>query len=100
MSPLSEQLDEFYAKETKLFLNKILLSHWCSEETDYDIQRDNFVAQAKENKVLDYNPENDTFLKSIKIGVPPIAGLGLGLDRLVMHLLNENNLEKCITFPK
>ena len=39
-------------------------------------------------------------IDAFKFGVPPHAGLAYGLDRLVMHMANEDNIREVIAFPK
>ncbi len=39
-------------------------------------------------------------IDAFKYGVPPHAGLAYGLDRLVMHMANEDNIREVIAFPK
>lgn len=47
------------------------------------------------------NPENfESHLKNFRYGVPPHAGWGLGLDRLVMVLTNATNIREVVLFPR
>jgi aspartyl-tRNA synthetase len=40
------------------------------------------------------------FLEAYKYGAPPHRGVGYGIDRLVMSLLNVENIREVIAFPK
>ncbi len=47
------------------------------------------------------NPEEfETYLMTFKYGAPPHGGLGLGLERLTMHLLNFKNVREATMFPR
>ena len=61
--------------------------------------------QEKMFEVLGFTKEQayDRFgflLNAFKYGVPPHAGLAFGLDRLVMHMVKEDNIRDTIAFPK
>jgi len=61
---------------------------------DYPAQVDKMVA-----KGLD--PEGFTnYLMIHKYGMPPHGGLGLGLERLCMKLLDDSNVRSCSLFPR
>ena len=47
------------------------------------------------------NPEDFKFyLEAFKHGMPPHGGFGLGVERLLMKLLNRNNIREVILFPR
>ena len=61
---------------------------------DYDMQ----VAKMKKRGM---NPEEfETYLMLHKYGAPPHGGLGLGLERLTMHLLGFKNVRYAAMFPR
>lgn len=44
-------------------------------------------------------PYDEDFITSLKHGMPPTAGLGMGIDRLIKLLMNADNLKEVILFP-
>lgn len=57
--------------------------------------------QVEKMKSLGMNPEEfDTYLMLHKYGAPPHGGLGLGLERLTMHLLGFKNVRNAAMFPR
>ena len=60
-----------------------------------------YFAQVDKMKRLGMNPDEfDTYLMLHKYGAPPHGGLGLGLERLTMHLLGFKNVREAAMFPR
>ncbi len=61
---------------------------------DHDL----LVERMKKNGL---NPEDfEDYLKAFRYGMPPHGGFGLGIERLLMQILNLKNVRECILFPR
>lgn len=64
-------------------------------------QESRLIEQAKLLKKGDAEamPMDEDFINALKIGLPPTAGYGLGVDRLIMLLTNQPSIRDVILFP-
>ncbi|MFH1193442.1 MAG: lysine--tRNA ligase [bacterium] len=72
-----------------------------SELNDPLDQEERFKEQEKARKAGDEEaqPMDADFVTALKHGMPPTAGLGMGIDRLTMLLTNNHSIKEVILFP-
>lgn len=58
--------------------------------------REQMAEKATDAEAMDLEPD---FIECMKYGMPPMSGLGLGIDRLVCLLTNQTNLRDVVMFP-
>lgn len=95
--PLKAKLSE----RADLFVAGFEISPIYSELNDALDQRARFQEQARRREAGDdEEPEIDEdFLLALEYGMPPAAGMGLGIDRLAMVLTNQESIRDVILFP-
>ena len=72
-----------------------------SELTDPDEQRAKFQLQQDMKAVLgdEVHPFDEEFLRALEHGMPPAGGMGMGIDRLLLLLLDAQSLRDLIMYP-
>lgn len=103
LSPLAKKKtdDPRYVERFQLLVAGAELCNAFSELNDPDDQRERFVEQEKLRSAGDDEAlrVDDDFLNALEYGMPPTAGLGLGIDRLAMILTNNHAIKEVIAFP-
>jgi len=85
----------------QLIVGGIELVNSFSELNDPIEQRRRFEEQQRLLKegYGEAHPFDEDFLEALEYGMPPAAGFGMGIDRLVMILTNSHSLREIILFP-
>lgn len=86
------------------FESFILGREMCNSYTelnDPELQRKLLTEQAekREQGDLDASPLDEEFIEAICQGMPPTAGVGIGIDRLVMLFTNADSIRDILFFP-
>jgi len=86
----------------ELIVNSQELCNAYSELNDPLDQRERFQEQLKLHEKGDDEAmyiDND-FIRALKYGMPPTAGMGLGIDRLTMIITNQSSIQDVLFFPQ
>jgi lysyl-tRNA synthetase, class II len=103
VSPLARKSEQNPAlvDRFELYIGARELANAFSELNDPADQRERFLQQMEARKAGDdtANPIDDDYVRALEYGMPPAAGEGVGIDRLVMLLTNSPSIRDVILFP-
>jgi len=103
LSPLAKRkaTDPDLTDRYELFCASMEVANAFTELNDPDEQRRRFELQIAERAAGDEEvpPPDWDFVSALEVGMPPTAGIGVGIDRLVMLLTNKASIRDVILFP-
>ena len=105
MSPLCKKHrdDDSLTERFELMINGKEVANAYSELNDPIDQLNRFESQLELSKKGDDEATgviNYDFLRALKYGMPPTSGMGIGMDRLIMFLTNNQSIQEVLFFPQ
>ncbi|EAX96253.1 hypothetical protein TVAG_205400 [Trichomonas vaginalis G3] len=103
MSPLAKwhRTKPGIVERFEVFINGLEYANAYTELNCPMVQRELFLDQLKAKAAKDDEamPYDDTFCTALEYALPPTAGWGCGVDRLVMLLTNQVSIREVLLFP-
>lgn len=103
MSPLAKnhRTNPQLTERFELFVNGMELANAYTELNNHVVQVERFMFQQKEKALGDVEAQSidESFIDALKYGLPPTGGFGLGVERFVMFMTNNNSIREVIPFP-
>ncbi len=101
ISPLSKSRpdDPSVAERFELFIGGTEIANGFSELNDPEEQEKRFRAQIERGGDEAPKQLDEDYIRALAQGMPPTAGEGIGIDRLVMLLTNSHSIRDVVLFP-
>jgi lysyl-tRNA synthetase class 2 len=105
LSPLARERsdDPTIVERFEAFAAGMEIANGFSELIDPDEQRTRFIEQDRIDTLTEGEaetmPYDEAFVQALEQGMPPTAGVGLGIDRLVMLLTGRDSIREVVLFP-
>ncbi len=103
ISPLSKCKEDNpeFVERFECYVNGWEIANAFSELNDPFVQAERFLTQAKKKAAGDDEAMfvDEDYINALEYGMPPSGGMGIGVDRLVMLLVNTASIRDTILFP-
>jgi lysyl-tRNA synthetase, class II len=104
MSPLTKKhrTEDGLVERFELFINGKEVANAYTELNDPIDQRERFEEQLKlaERGDDEAMAMDEDFVRALEYGMPPTAGIGIGIDRLTMMLTDNTTIQEVLFFPQ
>lgn len=101
LSPLAKEKENGVVERFQPFVAGLELGNAYTELNDPKEQKKRFIEQAGMREEGDEEAHylDEDFIRALEFGMPPTAGLGIGIDRLVMLFADVKSIREVILFP-
>jgi len=103
LSPLTrpKKDDPTLAERWDIFIGGMEIGPAYTELNDPDIQEAKFREQLTglDDEESTFRTFDEDFVNALKVGMPPAGGMGVGIDRICMLLMNQQSIRDVLLFP-